>query len=94
MSDTLTKSVNQFISYLVSVVFISVTLWLGYSVNDMSQEMAKMGVRVQIQTETGLEMHEAQKELSKIIADMHEKDMHQQYNIMDIQKRLDRLEDE
>ena len=94
MTESATAQVNKFVSYLVSTVFISVTLWLGYSVNTMSKEMAKMGVRVQIQTETSVTMHEAQKELSKIIADMHEKDMHQEYNIMDIQKRLDRLEDE
>lgn len=94
MTDTATQQINKFVSYLVSSVFISVTLWLGYSVNTMSQEMAKMGVRVQIQTETSLNMHHAQKELSKIIVDMHEKDMKQEYNIMDIQKRLGRLEDE
>ncbi len=92
MTDTLTKSVNQFISYLVSTVFISVTLWLGYSVNTMSQEMAKMGVRIQVQTETSLQMHEAQKELTKIIADMHKKDMALDYNIKDIKQRLNRLE--
>ena len=94
MTDTLTKSVNQFVSYLISGVFISVVLWLGYSVSDMSKEMAKMGVRVQIQTENSMEMHEAQKELSKIIADMHEKDMKQEYNILDIKNRLNRLENE
>jgi len=87
-------NINNFVSYLVSTVFISVTLWLGYSVNYMSQEMAKMGVRVQIQTETSITMYEAQKELSKIIVDLHEKDMKQHYNIIDIQKRLDRLESE
>ena len=94
MTSTATEQINKFVSYLVSTVFISVTLWLGYSVNTMSTEMAKMGVRIQIQTETSIIMHDAQKELTKIIADMHEKDMAQHYNILEIKGRLDRLEDE
>ena len=92
-NTSLSESVNKFVTYLVSAVFISVTLWLGYSVSEMSKEMARFSTNMGHQIQTMKETQNTQKELTKIIADMHEKDMELTYNIKEIQQRLDKLEE-
>ena len=86
--------INKFVSYLVSTVFISVTLWLGYSVNDMSKQMIKIGVSLDYQAKSMKETQDAQEKLSGIILNLHEKSVKQHYGILEIQKRLNRLENE